>query len=62
MTHKTTMEIKMYSTDINGANALEALMDYYNVSNLACISEADGLSFLDKIKEGEIRILDFLRA
>ena len=62
MTHKTTMDIKMYSTDINGGNALEALMDYYHVTNLASISEENALSFLDKLKEGEIRILDFVRA
>ena len=62
MTHKTTMDIKKYSTDINGANALEALMDYYHVTNLASISEEKGLSFLDKLKEGEINLLDFIRA
>lgn len=62
MTHKTTMDIKRYSTDLNGANALEALMGYYNVTNLASISEECGLSFLDKLKEGEINILDFIRA
>lgn len=60
MTHKTTMAIKKFSTDINGGNALEALMDYYHVSNLASISEEKGLSFLDKLKEGEIRILEFV--
>lgn len=56
MTHDTTMQIAKYSTDEKRGNALEALMDYWHVTNLANISEEMGLEFLAKLQSGEIRI------
>ena len=56
MTHDTTMQIAKYSTDEKRGNALEALMDYWHVTNHANISEEMGLEFLGKLQRGEIRI------
>jgi hypothetical protein len=56
MTYDTTMQIAKYSTDEKHSNALEALMDYWHVTNLANISEEMGLEFLGKLQRGEIRI------
>ena len=52
MTHKTTMEIKSYSTDPEQADSLLALMDYYGKSNLMQISEEQALQFLEILKQG----------
>lgn len=54
MTHKTTMEIRKFSRSNDVADSLLALMDYYKVSNLRCISEDQALNFLEKLKSGEI--------
>ena len=56
MTEMTTREIKKFATDMQKANSLEALMDYYGVTNLMCISEEQALNFLAKLENGEIRI------
>lgn len=54
MTSETTQAIKKYSTDYEDSNALLALMDYYDVTNLHDISESMGLVFLKKLQDGEI--------
>ena len=56
MTSETTKAIKKYSTDYEDSNALLALMDYYDVTNLHDISESMGLVFLKKLQDGEIRL------
>lgn len=56
MTNYTTNEIKRYSTDREKSNALLALMDYYGKDCLMKISEEQALTFLEKLKNGEITI------
>lgn len=56
MTSYTTNEIKKYSTDAQKSNALLALMDYYSKDCLMKISEEQALTFLEKLKNGEITI------
>ena len=56
MTSETTKAIKKYSTDYEDSNALLALMDYYDVTNLYDVSESMGLVFLKKLQDGEIRL------
>lgn len=56
VTSHTTNEIKKYSTDRKGSNALLLLMDYYHKNCLAEISEEQALAFLEKLKSGEIII------
>ena len=58
MTSYTTNEIKNYSTDRENSNALLALMDYYGKDCLMKISEEQALTFLEKLKNGEIRLYD----
>ena len=56
MTGETTEKILKFSTDVRKSNSLEALMTYYNVTNLMRISEEQALNFLAKLENGEIRI------
>ena len=56
MTGETTEKIRKFSTDVRKFNSLEALMTYYNVTNLMRISEEQALNFLAKLENGEIRI------
>ena len=56
MTSYTTNEIKKFSTDREQSNALLALMDYYGKDCLMKISEEQALTFLEKLKNGEITI------
>ena len=56
MTSHTIRAIKQYSINYRIGDSLVALMDYYNVTNLACITEEMGLIFLKKLQEGEIKI------
>ena len=56
VTHETTLKIKMFSTDVNEGNSLEALMDYYGTTNLKHISEEMGIAFLEKLKNNEISL------
>ena len=56
MTGETTEKIRKFSTDVRKSNSLEALMTYYNVTNLMRISEEQALNFLAKLENGEMRI------
>lgn len=56
MTSETTAKIRRFSTDGRESNALEALMDWYGVTNLMHISEEIALNFLAKLENGEVRI------
>ncbi len=56
MTHDTTLKIKLFSTDMNEGNSLEALMDYYGTTNLMSISEEMAVEFLEKLKGNEISL------
>lgn len=56
MTHDTTMKIKSYSRDEEQTDAYETLLDYYGKTNLLNISEEMGLAFLQKLRDGEIRL------
>ena len=56
MTGETTEKSRKFSTDVRKSNSLEALMTYYNVTNLMRISEEQALNFLAKLENGEIRI------
>lgn len=58
MTHNTTMAIKAFSRDENQTDAYEALLDYYGKIDLLNISEEMGLAFLQKLRDGEIRLYD----
>ena len=60
VTTETTRAIKELSGDSEEAKALLALMNYWGVTNLACITEAMGLEFLEKVRGGEIKIEDYL--
>ena len=56
VTHETTLKIKMFSTDDNKSNSLEALMDFYGTTNLMSISEEMAVEFLKKLKGNEISL------
>ena len=58
MTSSTTMAILAYSRDEAQTDAFEALLDYYGKTNLLNISEEMGLVFLQKLRDGEIRLYD----
>lgn len=58
MTYSTTMAICAYSRDEAQTDAFEALLDYYGKTNLLNISEEMGLAFLQKLRDGEIRLYD----
>jgi hypothetical protein len=58
MTYGTTMAIRAYSRDEAQTDAFEALLDYYGKTNLLNISEEMGLAFLQKLRDGEIRLYD----
>lgn len=58
MTYDTTMAIRTYSKDYEQTDAYEALLDYYGKTNLLNISEEMGLAFLQKLRDGEIRLYD----
>ena len=58
MTHDTTMKIKSYSRDDMQTDAFNALLDYYDKTNLLNISEEMGLAFLAKLESGEIRLYE----
>jgi hypothetical protein len=52
------MAIRAYSRDEAQTDAFEALLDYYGKTNLLNISEEMGLAFLQKLRDGEIRLYD----
>ena len=56
ITHKTTIAIRNFSTDVERANSLLMLMEHYGVSNLASITENQGQEFLNKLRTGEITV------
>lgn len=56
ITHKTTIAIRDFSTDVERANSLLLLMEHYGVSNLASITENQGQEFLNKLRSGEITV------
>lgn len=56
MTTETTNAIKSFSKDIERADSLLALMDYYGVNSLMKISEQQALYFLGKLQRGEVLI------
>lgn len=56
MTSATTIAIRNYSTDEENSNALLALMNYFEVNNLASITEEMGQEFLGKLESGEITV------
>lgn len=58
VTHETTIAIKAYSRDEAQTDAYIALLDYYNKTRLSDISEEMGLAFLQKLRDGEIRLYD----
>ena len=58
VTHETTIAIKAYSRDEAQTDAYNALLDYYGKTNLLNISEEMGLAFLQKLRDGEIRLYD----
>lgn len=56
VTHETTIAIKAYSRDEAQTDAYSALLDYYGKTGLSDISEEMGLAFLQKLRDGEIRL------
>ena len=58
MSEATTRKIKSYSRDEMQTDAFNALLDYYGKTNLLNISEEMGLAFLQKLRDGEIRLYD----
>ena len=56
MDSKVTGAIREYSRDENQSDSLLALMDFYGVTRLADITDEMGKYFLQKLKDGEIRI------
>ena len=56
MSSETTGAIRAYARDEEQADSLMALMDWYGVTRLADITEEMGKYFLQKLKDGEIRI------
>lgn len=59
LTASTTQKIKAYSTHMDVANSLLALMDYYHVTSLAEITEEMGIHFLQLLQNGDIIIGGF---
>ena len=59
LTTSTTQKIKAYSTHMDIANSLLALMDYYHVTSLAEITEEMGIHFLQLLQNGDIIIGGF---
>ena len=56
MTSETTGAIRAYSRDENQSDSLLALLDFYGTTRLMDITEEMGKYFLQKLKDGEIRI------
>lgn len=56
MTSYTTKVIRELSKDAEQASGLLALMNYWHKTNLANISEPMALEFLEKVRNGEIKI------
>jgi hypothetical protein len=56
MSSETTGAIRAYARDEEQADSLLALMDWYGVTRLMDITEEMGKYFLQKLKDGEIRI------
>lgn len=56
MTRETTILIKAYSRDEAQTDAYNTLLDYYGKTSLSDISEEMGLAFLQKLRDGEIRL------
>lgn len=56
MTGKTIRQIKAFSTDKRNGNALVALMDWYGVARLQDVTEEMGQEFLEKLRNGEVRV------
>ena len=59
LTTSTTQKIKAYTTHMDIANSLLALMDYYHVTSLAEITEEMGIHFLQLLQNGDITIGGF---
>lgn len=53
---KVTGAIRAYSRDENQSDSLLALMDFYETTRLSDITNEMGLYFLQKLKDGEIRL------
>ena len=53
---KVTGAIRAYSRDENQSDSLLALMDFFGTTRLSDITNEMGLYFLQKLKDGEIRI------
>ncbi len=56
MEQKTLRQIKRFSTDKRNGNALVALMDWYGVVRLQDVTEEMGQEFLEKLRNGEVRV------
>lgn len=56
MRSETTGAIRAYARDEERADSLLALMDFYGATRLADITEEMGKYFLQKLKDGEIRL------
>lgn len=56
MSSETVGEIRKYSRDENQSDSLLALLDFYGKTRLMDITEEMGKYFLQKLKDGEIRI------
>lgn len=56
MSSETTGAIRAYSRDENQSDSLLALLDFYGKTRLMDITEEMGKYFLQKLRDGEIRI------
>lgn len=56
MSSETVGEIRKYSRDENQSDSLLALLDFYGKTRLMDITDEMGKYFLQKLKDGEIRI------
>ena len=56
MSSETTGAIRAYARDEEQADSLLALLDFYGKTRLMDITEEEGLYFLQKLKDGEIRL------
>ena len=56
MSEATTFAIKQFSRDTEQTDAFCALLDYYGKTRLMDITDEMGKYFLQKLKDGEIRI------
>lgn len=56
MNSEITGKIRAYSCDERQTDSLLAVMDFYHTTRLADITDEMGLYFLQKLKDGEIRL------